>query len=208
MFRTHIYDLIAKLGILFISIPVLINLPYIDHPAFLFIMIALISVVFYIFFLRTLGSYLYCRLTLKMNIRFNEAKALNEALSPNPFRYFDMKWLPLKEVKALEESKKYPAALELLAVWTEERKQRRQAQKDTFNNNPAFIKVLDVLTVLVCLGFLATSILDLPPASYVIRLYCHVFDTTHYSPMLIGMLMTLVVVLPIFFYKKSKGIIK
>jgi hypothetical protein len=210
IFWTHIYDAVLKAGFWLLAVIVAVNSPYFEDSVIEGVLVStLITIAVYVYFLRTLGSYLYCRFTLNMKfITFDEAKALNEALSPNPFPYFDKKWLPLKEVKSLPELEKYSAALNMLERWTKERKQKWQDKKDTFNNSPVFIKVLDVLTVIVCLGFLATSILDLPPASYVIRLYCHVFDTNQYSPMLIGMLMTLVVVLPVFFYKRSRGIIK
>ncbi len=207
MFWTHIYDSILKAGFWALIVVVWLNVPFLEDSVLLgFLFSTIITFIAYIFFLRTFGSYLYCRFTLKMNISFREAEALNEALCPNPFRFFDMKWLPLKEVKSMEEDKKYQAALNLLETWSEERKQKRQSQKDTFNNSPVFIKALDVLTVVACIVFLTTSIFNVPPASYVINWYCALFDTNEYHPVLIGMLMTLVVVIPVFFYKKSKGI--
>jgi hypothetical protein len=207
MFWTHIYDSILKAGFWLILMLTLLSIPYFEESMMLVLLIStVISIVAYVLFLRTFGSYLYCRFTLKMKVTFQEAKALNEALSPATLRYFDMKWLPLKEVKPLHESKKYAVALKMLNDWTEQRKQKRKEQKDTFKDSPLFIKLLDVLTVVSCVGFLVTSIFNLPPASYVINLYCGLFDTNKYDPMLIGMLMTLVVVLPVLFYKKSKGI--
>ena len=115
---THLYDLIAKLGTLFLSLFVLTNIPFISDNSVLVPILAItITAVAYIFYLRTLASLLYCKFTLGMNINFKEAKELNPALSPNPFSLKGYNWLPLKEIKSIDKNVKYETALRLMQNW-------------------------------------------------------------------------------------------
>ena len=115
---THLYDLIAKLGTLFLSLFILTNIPFImDNSVLVPVLAIIITVLAYILNLRTLSSLLYCKFTLGMNINFKEAKELNPALSPNPFSLNGYTWLPLKEIKSLDNNVKYETALRLMHNW-------------------------------------------------------------------------------------------
>ncbi len=207
MFWTHFYDLIVKFGILFLSIFAMTSFPFYDDYAILLILTSLaISSISYIYFLRTLGSYLYCRFTLKMPVDFKQAEKLNAALSPNPFTLLGLEWLPLNEVKHSEADMKFERAIELLEIWTEQKKLKRQEQIDKFKNNSTATKIYEISLGLICVGLLLTSFFNVPPASYLISYYCELFDTNEYHPILIGCLMIIIFLLPILIIKKIRGV--
>jgi|SRR3954462_143521 hypothetical protein len=201
MIWTHFYDLIIKLFLLFVSILIVINIPFIDQqPILILFFILFISISSYILYLRTFSSFLYCRFTLKMNISMEEARKLNPALSPAPFSIGGLKWLPLKEVKTLPTDKKYEAALSLLENWLKNKDvQKKVLQVETSTT----IKILEYSVLVVFLYLLLASHFDLPPSHYFIMLYCKIFNTNEYSPMLITMLLTLVYCMPVLFIKKK-----
>ena len=69
--------------------------------------------------------------------------------------------------------------------------------------NSTKIKCLEYSVAVVFVLLLIASYLQLPPCSYFISLYCKVFNTTKYSPMLITALLTLTYALPIYVIKKK-----
>jgi hypothetical protein len=101
-----------------------------------------------------------------LELVLDQAKALNDALSPNPFSIYGHEWLHLKEVKALEDDKKYDAALQMLEQWRKEKTAERKKQVDDFKNAPPLSKAFQILIVLMVILFLLTSFLNIPPASY------------------------------------------
>ncbi|MBS1512884.1 MAG: hypothetical protein JST86_18725 [Bacteroidetes bacterium] len=210
MVWTHIYDLLAKLLSLAITAVILQLLPLYDlgTPVIALITIG-ISVSIYIVFFRTLGSYCYCRWKLGMPVTFNEAKILNNALSPNPFRNPGSKWLTLQEVKSMQTEDKYASALQLLQQWEEKKEKVKQEESEKQQNKTAGEKFFEILTVVIIISVFLTVFFEQPPATYVIQYYCKLFDTQEYSPILIGGIMVLVILLPlllikiIFFGKKK-----
>lgn len=68
--------------------------------------------------------------------------------------------------------------------------------------NSSKIKFLEYSIAAVFIILLATSYFDLPPSSYFISIYCNVFETEKYSPMLITALVTLLYATPVHFIKK------
>jgi hypothetical protein len=58
-----------------------------------------------------------------MNINYKKAKVLNPALSPNPFSLKGYTWLPLKEIKSLDNNVKYETAVRLMHNWLKNKKQ-------------------------------------------------------------------------------------
>jgi hypothetical protein len=203
---THIYDLTVKIGVIVLSVITFTNTPYFeDYPILLISLSLAVSIFLYLIFLRTLGSYLYCRINLKMPVSLDRAKALNDALSPNPFSIYGHEWLHLKEVKYLDDDKKYATALQMLEQWRIEKITERKKQVEDFKNASPLSKAYQVAIVLMAVVFLLTSFLNIPPASYVIRYYCQLFDTDEYSPILIGCLMILAALLPILLIKKMRG---
>lgn len=122
---THLYDLIAKLGTLFLALFILTNIQFISDNCILVPVLAItITVIAYIFYLRTLSSLLYCKFTLGMNVNYKKAKVLNPALSPNPFSLNGYTWLPLKEIKHLDNNIKYETALGLMYSWLKNKSQK------------------------------------------------------------------------------------
>lgn len=199
MIWTHIYDLIVKLGTLFLSIFALTLIPFFEEQGVLIVILSIIfSVIAYTIFLRTLGSYLYCRLTLKMPVTMKQAKTLNKGLAPIPFQFGDFSWLPLTEVKNIDDNK-YDMALSLIDQWTMKRRERWQK---IIEQSTGFVKFIEILMAVIFIGMLATSHFNIPPASYIIELYCKIFDTNEYHPMLIGSLTSFIFIFPLILIKK------
>lgn len=124
MIWTHIYDLLLKLLTLFACIVLLIQVPNLeDHGVMLLLIVLLTWFVAYHFAVRTLATYLYCRLTLRMDIHLKQAKQLNNAFSPSLPR--SMKWLPMKELRHLDSPDKFSIALKMYQHWAAEDKHTR-----------------------------------------------------------------------------------
>ncbi len=201
MIWTHFYDLILKLGILFLSIFIFIQIPFIEERGvLLFVLVLLISVGSYILFLRTLGSWLYSRLTLKMKVNFQQAKSLNAALAPiNQIGYYS-KWLPLKEVQNFPSDQKYLAAQQMIQNWQQENK--REAEQK--NLSKPSIKKLEIVAAILVILSIVLSYLQLLPASYLIELYLYVFQTDRYPPVLIGIILIFLFFIPYILWLKIK----
>lgn len=140
-----------------------------------------------------------------MYLNFNQAKKLNPALSPNPFSFIGLEWLPLKEVNDLESDKKYGTSIELLDKWIQQKKLRRLEQKEKYKNSSATSKVFEISLGVLSIILFITSFLNIPPASIVINYYCELFNTNEYNPMLIGCIMIIPLLLPILIIKKQRG---
>lgn len=69
--------------------------------------------------------------------------------------------------------------------------------------NSTKIKVLEYSIAVVFILLLLTSLFNLPPSKYFISIYCKLFNTDRYSPMLITMLLSSVYAIPIYFIKKK-----
>ncbi len=203
MFWTHVYDLLIKCSVLSLSILFLISVPFFEDKGILVGLLSLaISVLSYILIFRTIGSYLYCRITLKMSLNFNQAKNLNAALSPSPFQFSNFNWLPLVEVKYLEEDKKYETALSLLNNWQLEKATLKSKKIEKFKNSSLAIKAIDILSFIIVIGSFVTTVFQLPPATFFIKFYCNFFDTEKYSAMLLSIIVLIIVLLPILLLRK------
>jgi len=183
MIWTHIYDLILKLTTLFLSIIILIPIPYLGDNGIVVVILGIILFfVIYNLFVRTLATYLYCKFTLKMNIDLSQAKQLNEAYSP--IFPMTMKWLPMKELKNIDETIKYQTALDTYRNWDEQNKQNRKQQLQDFKNAGQKTKILTVIMYVLVVYFMIAGFMDLPPANYLTLGYCKLFDTENYYPLL------------------------
>lgn len=69
--------------------------------------------------------------------------------------------------------------------------------------NSTKIKCLEYSVAVVFVLLLIASYLQLPPSSYFISMYCKVFNTNKYSPMLITALLSLAYSVPIYVIKKK-----
>ena len=69
--------------------------------------------------------------------------------------------------------------------------------------NSTKVKMLEYSILLVFISLLLTSHFDLPPSSYFVSIYCNVFNTNEYPPMLIAGILTLIYAIPIYFIKKK-----
>jgi hypothetical protein len=194
MIWTHIYDLILKLVTLFLSIIIMIQFPFSQDYDVISILIGVILFfVSYHYFIRTLATYLYCKLTLKMNVSFSQAKQLNNAFSP--VFSLHMQWLPMTEIKPLDDSIKYEVALATYLKWEEDKKRERKQNVQDFKNAGQRTKILTVIMYVLVGYFMIAGFMNLPPANYLTLAYCKLFDTDKYYPILNCFLLALPTIL-------------
>lgn len=205
MFWTHKYDLIFKIVNLIISILILVELDYQDYNvAFFIIGIMALFSIFYFLFFRTISSYLYSKFTLKMDLTFAQAKKLNGAFSPI-FNY-NFKWLPLKEIKNIDNDLKYKTALMIYEEWDLGNKFFFRENLKEFKNSEIAAKVWTI-TMYLLIGFFGlASILNIAPASYITEWYCRTFETLSYYPMINLLILCIPVVLINKYLEKKLGI--
>ncbi len=194
MIWTHIYDLILKLVTLLLSIIIMIQFPFSQNYAVISIIIGVILFfVSYHYFIRTLATYLYCKMTLRMNVNFSEAKQLNNAFSP--LFSLHMQWLPMTEIKSLNDSKKYDAALDIYKRWDEEKKKERAQHMQDFKSSGKWTKILTITMYCFVVYFVVATFMNLPPADFVTEVYCRIFSTDNYYPILTGLVLVLPTIL-------------
>lgn len=110
---THIYDLILKLITLFGLIVLLAECSFFNERVVLLLSVfVVLFLTLYYFLIRTVGSWLYCRINLKMKLSLLQAAKLNAALSP-----IAGTWLPMLEIKNIKQEDKYNFALHLYENW-------------------------------------------------------------------------------------------
>lgn len=207
MIWTHFFDLLLKAGAFVLIIILALLIPgLMDDPIRGMVLIFVLWVLSLIFIVRTPGSWLYCRIRLKMPITFSQASKLNGVLSPNPFRFHigGNKWLPMKEVLLVERDMRYQEALRIATAWLEERERINEERKQEMRNATGTSKIFTGLIVAAFVFCIVTAFAELPPATYYIRWYCRIFDTDRYPVLLIACLMILTIIGPIALIKKIK----
>lgn len=183
MFWTHIYDLIFKLITLIGTIVIMDKLTSIENnPKILIILSIIIAFILYKYIIRTLATYLYCKLTLKMNLNLSQAKQLNDAFSPVISR--DLKWFPMTELRNMDSDNKFQIALNHYNQYRETLKQDKVQQIKDFNNAEQKTKILTVLKYGLYAYFAVAVVFNLPPSNFITQLFCVVFNTENYYPIL------------------------
>jgi len=117
-----------------------------------------------------------------MNLRFKQAKKLNDAISP--VFSLDMQWLPMTEIKALDDNIKYKVALNTYAIWKEEKQKKMQQRLLDFKAAGQQSKTLTVVQYVLVAYIAIASFMNLPPANYLTIAFCKLFDTDKYYPIL------------------------
>jgi hypothetical protein len=192
MIWTHTYDLILKLLTLFLSIFCLTQIPYLENNEVSIVIGIILFFVVYNLYVRTLATYLYCKFTLKMNVDIIQAKKINGAFSP----IFNIKWLPMRELRELDETNnKYETALSTYEKWEEEKKQNRNIQWEKFKNDKLKNKILKIIMYILLGYFMIAAFLNLPPANLLTLTFCRLFDTNEYYPILNLLILVLPIIL-------------
>lgn len=190
MIWTHIYDLLLKLITIIFSIFFLIQIPYLEDKGLIVIILSIsLFLLIYNLFVRTFATYLYCRFTLKMNIDLAKAKQLNNAYSP--VFPMTMKWLPMTELKNIDDTNKFQIALDTYKNWEDHNKLNRKKYFKDFNNAGKRTKILTIMMYLLVGYFMIAGFMNLPPANYLTKAYCKLFDTENYYPILNCLLLVL-----------------
>ncbi|MFM9986844.1 MAG: hypothetical protein ACKVOK_16510, partial [Flavobacteriales bacterium] len=205
MIWTHIFDLLLKAGAFVLIIIMAVLIPELmDDPIRGITFIMVLWVLSLVFVVRTPGSWLYCRIRLKMPVSFSQASKLNHLLSPNPFQFklHGQEWLPLLDVLEVESEKRFDLAMEISDSWEAERAQKARQTKEELRNAPGKSKVFLILFGSVAAYCFIAAFAGLPPANYYIRLYCQILDTREYSVSLIACLIILTIIGPIALIKK------
>ena len=193
MIWTHIYDLFLKLITMFLVF-ILLEILHLEKNIIIHIVLAIVLfLIIYTFIFRTIATYLYCRLTLKMNVSLEQAKNLNGAFSP--IFPLNFKWLPMKELKSIDNNIKYETAIGIYQKWQKENKTTRVQYIDNFKNSQLKIKLLTLSGGLLIGYFIIASFFNIPPASWVTEIFCKLFETQTYSPILNCILLILPTVL-------------
>ena len=179
---THLFNLLVKAVCFVAVITLLLLLPSLDDSEgllFFAVFAACFALLYYGFF-RRLGDYLYCTLYLKMDVTWQEVGLLKDGLSP----VISTKWLPMREVQKVPREQRFERALELLRQWNTHVTIKTEEKVEEFKDLSFLGKTLNALLILLVLGAIATSFLNIPPASYITEFYCNLFDTNSYYPML------------------------
>jgi len=121
-----------------------------------------------------------------MKLNLMQAKQLNNAFTP--MSLVNMNWLPMKNLKTMDDSLKFQLALDTFKNWNEENKLKLNQQLQEFKNLKFTTKLLNILFLVLIVYILIASFFELPPTSYVINAYCLLFDTNKYHPILIGLI--------------------
>lgn len=64
------------------------------------------------------------------------------------------------------------------------------------------IKILEYSVAIVFFIVLVTVLADIPPGSFFISIYCKVFQTDKYFPIMLSLFVTLIYAIPVFYIKK------
>lgn len=191
MFWTHFYDsllrVVTLIGLLWLYFHFF---PH-DDSSLGFLMVFVAWGLLYFYGVRTLASYLYCRLTLGMRVSLQQAQSLNGAFSPVASLY----WLPMREIKQVDPDLRYDRALELFQQWEEAKYQEQQRQIADFRGAARRTQIMTVLMWLSAGYALLAGVSDLPPSNYLTVLFCTVFNTQTYYPLLNSIVMVTLVVL-------------
>lgn len=164
MFFSHIYDNILKIATLFLCAVLSLAIPgFEDNTLFVLAFMLALFLIVYFAFVRTVATFLYCRFTLKMPLTLSQARQLNEAVTPVFF--WQMKWLPLAEIKDMEPSLKFGKTLELYAAWKETNRQERKQNWVDFKQAGTRTKLLTVIMYFL-VGYLSlASFFSWPPVN-------------------------------------------
>jgi hypothetical protein len=128
-----------------------------------------------------------------MSVDLGQAKQLNDAFSPIfPLK---MEWLPMDELKNIDNKDKFQIALDTYKDWDEQHKQNRKQQFQDFKNAEQRTKILTVILYILVGYFMISGFMNLPPASYLTLAYCKLFDTEEYFPLLNGLILVLPTIL-------------
>lgn len=190
---THIYDLLGKLLTLVLIILLALAFPAIaDNTLVFFTLAAVLYFLSYHYGIRTLATWCYCTFSLKMKLSMQQAATLNNAFTPtfgNP-----LKWLPQRELRDMEGVDKYALALSNFTIWEAEQKAERQKHLQQFKSASKLSKTTTILQLIVLAYLFIASILNWPPADVFTDIFCWLFDTTSYYPMLNFAILALAVV--------------
>lgn len=197
MVRSHFFDLVLKMALLVVLIVAFVILPdSTGLPRAVSVSLAIVLwLVLYMAFLRTLGTFLYCRYRLGMILTMNDAKLLNDAVTP--INVFQREWLPLKEVRGLPAQERLGAALLKVAEWRRAKEAERAAVTQDFKDRSAGQKVMGVAMIIGAAYLFGATIAEWPPMNYIISGYCSLLGTDKYPVMLLWLIAVLIFVVPV-----------
>src|ERR1043165_826831 len=176
---THIYDAFMKLLAIALCATLTLQIMAIDDPGLpLLLGVLMLSVLLYYALLKTLGTWLYCKFTLKMDLTFAQARTLNGAFAP----VWSNQWLPMKELKDIDDSIKYETALKIYEHWKETGERVKQTVKVEFAPKSNKTKVLTVIMYSLFVVFFITSIANVPPSSYIADMWMRIWGDNKYNP--------------------------
>ena len=190
IFWTHIYDLLMKVISLIATAAIVIcivqSLHLTRHVVGLIAAssVLVIGIPLYLFIFRTIGSLLYCRISLRAKFSFSEARQFDSVLAP----MIPQLWCPLTEVREVAEQEKFAEALRRAEFWKQERVQFKLDRAVRLGEQTGtFRLVRGVLMALTFIGF-AMGFFVIPPFDKLADFQASFGDDHKYSPMLNGIL--------------------
>ncbi|MBX7227156.1 MAG: hypothetical protein K1X55_14065 [Chitinophagales bacterium] len=158
-----------------ISLLVFLKIPGVKEIAWLVIVLSMIlAVLLYLGFFRTLGTYLYAKFILKMELSLAQARQLDGAFAPINFK--NMSWLPMKELRNIEHDKRFEVAIEIYQKYSQKQQIENNIPKTTKT------KILRLLMYSLMIYFAIAGFMNLPPANFLTNIFCSIFKTEKYYP--------------------------
>ncbi len=99
-----------------------------------------------------------------MDVDLSQAKQLNNAFSP--ILPINLQWLPLRELKGMDDALKFQTALNLYSEWEEEKRQYWVKLVQGFKNSNLQTKILTLAMYCLVIYFLIAGFLNLPPVGF------------------------------------------
>ncbi len=188
LFWTHIFDLLAKLAGIAITVALLLlNLP--TPPAKvgfeIFILCFLVGIAIWWLLLRPLSSWLHAR--LRLGARLSWAQSRRASMLFSPVRDL-LHWHPLWEVRQLPLEKRVPAIEEFMNQLQADQDDKAARQRGA----PALSHAFRWLQWVVLAVAAVLTFANLPPASWVSEFQARRFDGAYYP-----ILTFLIVALPV-----------
>jgi len=169
--ESHKYDSFLRyltiISVILISIPVYAMIFNSEYPiewkiAFFVSFIFLFCIIVYLKITRTLGSWLYCKYTLKIDLDFNQAKQLNRVLAPlNPAR----EWLDLKDYKNYHGADAFESLLKAANLFDDYNKVKTFEKLQQFKSMSVSKKILQIGYFLSVLFWISASLFNIYPCS-------------------------------------------
>jgi hypothetical protein len=171
------------LNTLVITIILFDNFPMLKANKFIGILVVVsLSLLIYHVAIRTLATFLYCRISLGIPLSLKQAKEFDDIFTPTFST--DLTWVSMSEIKKLPESERYAMASQINARWKEQKEHSKNQHIQNFKESKSKTKILTMTMYALIIYFIIASFLNLFPANKIAEIYCSIFQTQKIYPAL------------------------